>query len=146
MSTEVVGFRFETDRLLSPISKEQPTGESLRYEGTYDRIADFRRENAQAFKAVCAQFVQFLRGAQLVGGEAPVVAVDGTMKKRLNDHAVAGHAHIKTGSLEGVRSLAGYVFDARGRRMAVVAIVNHPRAGAARPALDALLQWVYQRP
>ena len=24
-------------------------------------IADFRRENAQAFKAVCAQFVQFLR-------------------------------------------------------------------------------------
>ena len=76
----------------------------------------------------------------------PIVAVDGTMKKRLNDHAVAGHAHIKTGSLEGVRSLAGYVFDARGRRMAVVAIVNHPRAGAARPALDALLQWVYQRP
>ncbi|MBZ0105966.1 MAG: D-alanyl-D-alanine carboxypeptidase/D-alanyl-D-alanine-endopeptidase [Sulfuricella denitrificans] len=75
----------------------------------------------------------------------PIVAVDGTMKKRLRDHAVAGHAHIKTGSLEGVRSLAGYVFDARGRRMAVVAMVNHPRASAARPALDALLQWVYER-
>lgn len=44
-------------------------------------IADFRRENAQAFKAVCAQFVQFLRGAQLVGGEAPVVAVDGSKFK-----------------------------------------------------------------
>ncbi len=76
----------------------------------------------------------------------PIVAVDGTMKKRLNDHAVAGHAHIKTGSLEGVRSLAGYVFDNQGRRMAVVAIVNHPHAGTARPALDALLQWVYLRP
>ncbi|MFA7316126.1 MAG: D-alanyl-D-alanine carboxypeptidase/D-alanyl-D-alanine-endopeptidase [Sulfuricella sp.] len=75
----------------------------------------------------------------------PIVAVDGTMKKRLQDHAVAGHAHIKTGSLEGVRSVAGYVFDAKGRRMAVVAMVNHPRAGAARPALDALLQWVYER-
>ncbi|MGH2523248.1 MAG: IS1182 family transposase [Anaerolineales bacterium] len=44
-------------------------------------IADFRRENAQPFKAVCAQFVQFLRGAQLVGGEAPVVAVDGSKFK-----------------------------------------------------------------
>jgi len=76
----------------------------------------------------------------------PIAAVDGTMKKRLNDHAVAGHAHIKTGSLEGVRSVAGYVFDNKGRRMAVVAVVNHPRAGAARPALDALLQWVYLRP
>jgi D-alanyl-D-alanine carboxypeptidase/D-alanyl-D-alanine-endopeptidase (penicillin-binding protein 4) len=75
----------------------------------------------------------------------PIVAVDGTMKKRLQDHAVAGHAHIKTGSLEGVRSVAGYVFDAKGRRMAVVAMVNDPRAGASRPVLDALLQWVYER-
>jgi type VI secretion system protein ImpA len=48
MSVEVVGFRFETDRLLSPISADQPTGESLRYEGTYDRIADFRREDDPA--------------------------------------------------------------------------------------------------
>lgn len=75
----------------------------------------------------------------------PIAAIDGTMKKRLTGQAVAGHAHIKTGSLEGVRSLAGYVFDNKGRRVAVVAVVNHPRAGAARPALDALLEWVYQR-
>lgn len=75
----------------------------------------------------------------------PIVAVDGTMKKRLQDHAVAGHAHIKTGSLDGVRSVAGYVFDARGRRMVVVAMLNHPRASASRPVLDALLQWVYER-
>jgi transposase len=44
-------------------------------------IADFRRVNAQPFKTVCAQFVQFLREAQLVGGEAPVVAVDGSKFK-----------------------------------------------------------------
>lgn len=44
-------------------------------------IAQFRRDNAQPFKAVCAQFVQFLREAHLVGGEAPVVAVDGTKFK-----------------------------------------------------------------
>src|ERR1043165_5071736 len=44
-------------------------------------IADFRRDNAKPFKTVCAQFVQFLREAQLVGGEAPVVAVDGSKFK-----------------------------------------------------------------
>lgn len=44
-------------------------------------IADFRRENAPAFKAACARFVQFLGEAQLVGGEAPVVAVDGSKFK-----------------------------------------------------------------
>ena len=44
-------------------------------------IADFRRDNAQAFQATCARFVQFLREAQLVGGEAPVVAVDGAKFK-----------------------------------------------------------------
>jgi transposase len=44
-------------------------------------ISDFRRVNAAAFQAVCRQFVQFLREAQLVGGEAPVVAVDGSKFK-----------------------------------------------------------------
>ena len=41
----------------------------------------------------------------------PVTATDGTMKKRLKQNGVAGQAHIKTGSLEGVRSIAGYVLD-----------------------------------
>lgn len=44
-------------------------------------IADFRRVNGAALRAVCAQFVQFLREAALVGGEAPVVAVDGSKFK-----------------------------------------------------------------
>lgn len=76
----------------------------------------------------------------------PVTGVDGTMKKRLNGSGVAGQAHIKTGLLDGVKTMAGYVLDARGRRVVVVALVNHPNAGAAQPALDALLDWVYHRP
>jgi len=44
-------------------------------------IADFRRVNGKALQAVCARFVQFLREAKLVGGEAPVVAVDGSKFK-----------------------------------------------------------------
>ena len=75
----------------------------------------------------------------------PVTAVDGTMRKRLSGAEVAGQAHIKTGSLAGVRSIAGYVLDAHGRRVAVVLIVNHANAGAAQAAQDALLKWVYDR-
>jgi D-alanyl-D-alanine carboxypeptidase/D-alanyl-D-alanine-endopeptidase (penicillin-binding protein 4) len=71
----------------------------------------------------------------------PLAGVDGTMKKRLD---AAGSAHIKTGSLAGARSIAGYVRAASGRRYAVVALINHPNAGAAQAAHDALLRWIYQ--
>ncbi len=74
----------------------------------------------------------------------PLVAYDGTMKKRMRYDAVAGQAHVKTGSLADVRSLAGYVLDRNGRCYAVVFIVNHANAGAAQGVEDALLRWVYE--
>ena len=37
--------------------------------------------------------------------------------------------------------VAGYVLGDSGRRYVVVAIVNHARADAARPALEALVEW-----
>lgn len=76
----------------------------------------------------------------------PIVAVDGTMRRRMKDNGVAGHAHIKSGSIDGVKTIAGYVFDKKGRRMAVVFMINHPNASAGRVAQDALLDWVYNRP
>ena len=75
----------------------------------------------------------------------PLVAVDGTMKKRLAGAAVAGQAHIKTGTLSGVRAIAGYVLDSKGRMIVVVFMVNHARASGAQVAQDALLKWVYGR-
>jgi len=73
----------------------------------------------------------------------PLVAYDGTMRRRLRFESIAGQAHIKTGSLNGTRTLAGYVLDKRGRRRVVVLFINHPNAAAAQPAQDALLDWVY---
>lgn len=75
----------------------------------------------------------------------PLAAVDGTLKKKLYGHVVAGRAHLKTGSLEGVKAVAGYVLDHQGGMIVVVCLVNHPRAGDTEPLQDALLQWVYQR-
>ena len=76
----------------------------------------------------------------------PILAVDGTMKKRLNDTIVSGRAHIKTGLLNGVKTMAGYMLDKSGRRMAIVFFVNHTNSGRAQLAMDTLLQWTYQRP
>ena len=73
-----------------------------------------------------------------------VAAVDGTVERRFQDGDVAGHAFLKTGSLEGVRAVAGYVIDASGRRFTVVAIVNDANAARAWPAFDSLIRWVYR--
>jgi serine-type D-Ala-D-Ala carboxypeptidase/endopeptidase (penicillin-binding protein 4) len=74
----------------------------------------------------------------------PVVAADGTMRKRLLGEPVAGQAHVKTGLLQDARSMAGYVLDRHGRRHVVVMLVNHPRAPQSQAAQDALLAWVYE--
>jgi serine-type D-Ala-D-Ala carboxypeptidase/endopeptidase (penicillin-binding protein 4) len=68
----------------------------------------------------------------------PLVGVDGTLKR---SRAGSASAHLKTGSLREVTALAGYVHGASGKRYVLVAIVNHPNAGAVRPALDALIDW-----
>ena len=75
----------------------------------------------------------------------PVAAVDGTLRKRLKSAEVAGQAHVKTGSLSGVRSIAGYVLDAQGNRAVVVFMVNHTNAFNAQAAQDAMLGWVHNR-
>jgi D-alanyl-D-alanine carboxypeptidase/D-alanyl-D-alanine-endopeptidase (penicillin-binding protein 4) len=74
-----------------------------------------------------------------------LVAFDGTMRKRLVADPIAGQAHIKTGLLSDVRALAGYVLDRKGRRKAVVMIMNHPNAPEAEAATDELLRWAYER-
>jgi len=72
-----------------------------------------------------------------------VAAVDGTVERRFQLGPAAGQALLKTGSLEGVRALAGYVLDAQGHRYAVAAIVNHPAAARGSVALETLVQWIY---
>jgi D-alanyl-D-alanine carboxypeptidase/D-alanyl-D-alanine-endopeptidase (penicillin-binding protein 4) len=72
-----------------------------------------------------------------------VAATDGTVRKRFENDTVAEQAFLKTGSLEGVRAIAGYVFAPNGRSFAVVCFVNHPNAVRAQLPLDALVEWVY---
>ena len=73
----------------------------------------------------------------------PIMGIDGTLKPGKSRTATLsqGWAHLKSGSLRDSTALAGYVHTPSGRRLVVVAIVNHPNAPAARPALEALVDW-----
>ena len=73
----------------------------------------------------------------------PLAAVDGTMRKRLRNTPVAGKAHLKTGTLNTVRAIAGYSRDGDGNVWAVVAILNHPRPWGAASILDQVLVSLY---
>ncbi|MDO9623519.1 MAG: D-alanyl-D-alanine carboxypeptidase/D-alanyl-D-alanine-endopeptidase [Pseudomonas sp.] len=76
----------------------------------------------------------------------PLVAMDGTMRKRLHRTALVGEAHIKTGTLNNVRAIAGYSRDSNGNSWAVVAILNDPRPWGASSILDQVLIDLYRQP
>ena len=69
----------------------------------------------------------------------PITGVDGTLRRSRT--AARGSAHLKSGTLRDVVGVAGYVLATSGKRYALVMIVNHPNAIAARPAIEALLDW-----
>ncbi len=70
----------------------------------------------------------------------PITGVDGTLR-RSRSKVSQGWAHLKTGSLRDATALAGYVHTPSGKRLVVVSVINHPNAAAARPALEALIDW-----
>ncbi len=75
----------------------------------------------------------------------PIAGVDGTLKNRFVDTTLKGMAHFKTGALNNVRALAGYLLDKKKRRIVIVFFVNHEHANQAREAMDRLVHWVYDR-
>ena len=78
----------------------------------------------------------------------PLAGVDGTLAKRFRDSAVTGRAHLKTGLLNGVRALAGYVHGAAGKHYVVVALQNYPKVhkAAGTRVQNALIEWLVKLP
>ena len=76
-----------------------------------------------------------------------IAGLDGTTRKRFLRDPVAGDMHLKTGTLNGVTSIAGFVHSESGADYAVVMVVNGPKAtwGGGLEAQNALLRWVHQR-
>ena len=77
----------------------------------------------------------------------PLSAVDGTLRRRFRAPELEGRLRMKTGSLQDVSALAGYVNAASGRTYVAVIILNHPRAelGAGDAIQAALVNWLFGR-
>ena len=71
----------------------------------------------------------------------PRAAADGTLHRRVNN--VDGFAYLKTGSLNGVRSLGGYLRDRQGQLWAVGILVKSPKAFDSWPPMESLLEFLY---
>lgn len=78
----------------------------------------------------------------------PIVGVDGTVRKRLRNEDIKGRAQFKTGTLNGVRAIAGYMLSRSGRAYTVVVLHNEPgvQNGIGSRVQDAILKWVYEQP
>jgi D-alanyl-D-alanine carboxypeptidase/D-alanyl-D-alanine-endopeptidase (penicillin-binding protein 4) len=76
-----------------------------------------------------------------------IVGVDGTARNRLRRREETGHAHVKTGTIDHVSSLAGYVHARSGRQFVIAGIVNHTNVhfGVGKELWDALVQWAYRQ-
>jgi D-alanyl-D-alanine carboxypeptidase/D-alanyl-D-alanine-endopeptidase (penicillin-binding protein 4) len=77
----------------------------------------------------------------------PLGGQDGTLKRRFADLAGEGRIRLKTGHLNGVSAVAGWVTSHSDRPLAVVVIVNHPDAeyGRGQAVIDTIVRWAVDR-
>ena len=75
----------------------------------------------------------------------PLSATDGTLRNRFRAAGMQGRLRLKTGRLDDVSGLAGFVNAASGKTYVVVILVNHPGAqnGSADIVQTELIRWVF---
>ncbi len=73
----------------------------------------------------------------------PLAGIDGTLRSRMKNTS-AGSVRLKTGHLDSVSCVAGYVTTLTGKTFVLVSFVNHARAseGAGEPVHAALVTWM----
>jgi len=73
----------------------------------------------------------------------PLAGMDGTLRSRMKS-TPAGAVRLKTGHLDSVSGVAGYVTTAAGKTYVLVSLINNVRAdfGAAEPVHAALAAWI----
>jgi len=73
----------------------------------------------------------------------PLAGIDGTLRTRMQNTA-AGSVRLKTGHLDGVTAVAGYVTGGSGKTYVLVSFINDARSdsGAGEPVHAALVDWI----
>ncbi len=76
-----------------------------------------------------------------------LAGLDGTLRRRMDDGPLEGMAHLKTGSLDHVAGIAGFLQSRSGRRFAVVVLQNHTdiHRGPGDETQEAVLRWLYEQ-
>ncbi len=77
----------------------------------------------------------------------PLSAIDGTLKRRFHRGPLARQLHLKTGTLDNVRAMGGYLRTRSGRTFVVVSLHNYRgiHHGFGTYIQDELLRWLYER-
>jgi D-alanyl-D-alanine carboxypeptidase/D-alanyl-D-alanine-endopeptidase (penicillin-binding protein 4) len=75
----------------------------------------------------------------------PLAATDGTLRNRFNAAGMQGRLRLKTGRIDDVSAIAGFVNAASGKTYVVVVMINHPaaQAGAGEAIQGELIRWVF---
>jgi D-alanyl-D-alanine carboxypeptidase/D-alanyl-D-alanine-endopeptidase (penicillin-binding protein 4) len=73
----------------------------------------------------------------------PLAGIDGTLRTRMQKTA-PGSVRLKTGHLDGVTAVAGYVTGGSGKTYVLVSFINDPRGdyGVGDPVHAALVDWI----
>ena len=73
--------------------------------------------------------------------------LDGTMRRKFDYGGLTGLAHLKSGSMDHVSALAGYLHARSGKRYAVVSMINHSgvHRGIGDEVHEALLRWLSEQ-
>src|SRR5688500_651249 len=75
----------------------------------------------------------------------PLSATDGTLRNRFRAAGMQGRLRLKTGRIDNVNALAGFVHAASGKTYVVVIMLNHPQAhvGVGETVQTELIRWVF---
>ena len=160
-SPQVVGDDEGTDSPAPPVKSAEPQAMSIAR--SIQTVQDWLHQQNLAFPELVLEngaglsrierisaghMAQLLQRAALhplsaeLQASLPILGVDGTMRKRLRDSSASSHAHLKTGTLEGVKTMAGYVRSKSGKEWLVVFFINDTNASNGKAAQDALIEWV----
>ena len=74
----------------------------------------------------------------------PILGKDGTLRKRLKNKKAAGSGHLKTGSLDGVSAISGFIRDNEGRYLFMTLFSEKQYGGRVRRLQDNIIDWVRQ--
>jgi len=103
-----------------------------------------RSERVSALEmAALLRFAYRSRWAPEFIASLPLAGIDGTLRTRMQK-TEPGSARLKTGHLDGVTAVAGYVTGGSGKTYVLVSFINDVRSdsGAGEPVHAALVDWI----